>query len=192
MKHIVLLGVPRAGKSTFAKMIKERFPIYNWIETDVIGCAYREALEKEAEKTGKILNLKEILESEVHQQLAKNVFTQSIKSEPEIRFILDAWDLSLEEAKQYQKEGKIVIAFGYPNQTPQQLYQTIKEYETKKDWTYIEPYWRLNLLTHTWVENSIQLENDCKDNSIKFVDTSNDREKVLKELLKWVEEQNKC
>ena len=37
MKSIIILGVPRSGKSTLAKMIKEKYHVYNIIEEDIIS-----------------------------------------------------------------------------------------------------------------------------------------------------------
>ena len=45
MKNIILLGAPRSGKSTFAKMILKEYSNYNLIQEDVISSAYMSALK---------------------------------------------------------------------------------------------------------------------------------------------------
>ena len=36
MKNIYIVGVPRSGKSTLAKLIKEKYPIYNQFSFEAI------------------------------------------------------------------------------------------------------------------------------------------------------------
>ena len=43
MKNIYIVGIPRAGKSTLSKLIKDRYPIYNQFSFEAIRNAFIES-----------------------------------------------------------------------------------------------------------------------------------------------------
>ena len=44
MKNIILIGAPRAGKSTFSKMLSDRLGNVTIIQTDLLRLAFRDAI----------------------------------------------------------------------------------------------------------------------------------------------------
>lgn len=189
MKNIILLGVPRSGKSTFAKMIMKTFPNYNLIQQDIIDSAHMKANEEQDRKENPDSNVARIVfNPSFCRLLLKNIFRYSVKYEPSLNFILDAGDISLREASKYDKNDPIVIVFGYPNITKEEALENILTHDTKDDWTYIEPAWRILEYLEFYIKDSKDYEVKCKKENIKFVDTSFHREQVLEELLEWLKD----
>lgn len=140
MKNIILLGMPRAGKSTFAKMIMSTFPNYNLIQQDIIDSAHMRATAEQEQKENPDNDIiKKGFNPSFCRLLIKNMFRYSMKYEPSLNFIVDAGDISLKEASKYDKNDPIVIVFGYPNITREEALENILAHDTKDDWTYIEP-----------------------------------------------------
>ena len=187
MKNIVIVGTPRSGKTTFAKMIMKKFSNYNLIEEDTIKCAYENALVDEAARHSKGDSLSVTLSDKTGTDIAKYTFLHSIKFNPELNHILCTYSLSLEEAKKLADDGNIVLVFGFPKLSKEEILHNIITYDTVQDWTYIEPEWRLMMYAKSFLKESIEDEKECKKYHLKFVDTSYNREQVLEELLKWLE-----
>lgn len=190
LKNIILLGVPRAGKSTFAKMLVKEFPSYNILQDDAIIGAYLSAsedLQSERQQDKEYTSI--TLDMQLAREISKRTFECSIKYEPTLNYLLDTKSLSVEDAHQYKQKGNIVIVFGYPNITAEECFHNIVKYDTEEDWTYIEPGWRLMRYCKAYTEDSKKFEKDAKKFHLKFVDTSYNREAVLNELLEWVKKQ---
>lgn len=190
LKNIILLGVPRAGKSTFAKMLVKEFPSYNILQDDAIIGAYLSASEDLQSKRQQDKEYTSItLDMQLAREISKRTFECSIKYEPTLNYLLDTKSLSVEDAHQYKQKGNIVIVFGYPRITAEECFHNIVKYDTEEDWTYIEPGWRLMRYCKAYTEDSKKFEKDAKKFHLKFVDTSYNREAVLNELLEWVKKQ---
>ncbi len=193
MKNIILLGVPRAGKSTFAKMILKKFPNYNLIQEDVITSAYSSSFEEDDKKKIKDLD-KDIEKFKIDRNLlykmVVKVFDYAILYEPKLNFILDATDvIELEEVNKYDKNKTVVLVFGYPKMTVEEGMENVSRYDTRDDWTYIEPSWRIQCLFDTYIGVSKKYQKRCKKLGLKFVDTSYQREEVLNKLMEWLEKE---
>ena len=118
MKNILLLGVPRSGKSTFAKMILKEYPNFNLIQEDVITSAYIQTTRKinyQRKKNNKSESVNIELDQEFIYKMIKQIFDYSVEFEPSLNFVLDAMSIELEEACKYDKNKFIVLFFGYPN-----------------------------------------------------------------------------
>lgn len=190
MKNIILLGVPRAGKSTFAKMLVKEFPNYNILQDDAIVGAYisaSEELQREKQRDKEYTNI--TLDMQLAREISKKTFDCSIKYEPTLNYLWDTKSLSIKDAYQYKQKGNIVIVFGYPQITAEECFHNILQYDTEEDWTYIEPGWRLMRYCKAYTEDSKVFEKEAKKLHLKFVDTSYDRESVLQELLEWVKKE---
>lgn len=182
MKNIILLGVPRAGKSTFAKMILKKYPNYNIIQHDIIASAYTDTVRH--------INRNSMIPYDMDfvNLLLNKIFFYSAKYEPKLNFILDSNGMEIDNINRF-RYNNIIIVFGYPNITPQQCLENFSKYDTIDDWTFSEPEWRLKILADTYVDDSKKYEQKCKELKVKFVDTSDNRNEVLKDLLIWLEKE---
>ena len=189
MKNIILLGAPRSGKSTFAKMILKEYSNYNLIQEDVISSAYMSALkgvefEKEENRFKDKVNIQ--INMNFVNKMIKAMFDFSVLYEPKLNFILDTSGIELEEVSKYDPKNTIVLIFGYPDITPKQGVRNVLKHDTKEDWTYIESESNIQKLFEVYIEKSKKYKKECKRLNLKFINTSYKRKAVLNKLFDWV------
>ncbi len=187
MKNIVLMGVPRAGKSTFARMILENYKKYSLIQSDIIEGMYLTMCRQQALNESKT---KVTIDLSIGKEMTKSCFEAYIDYEPDLNFILDTSSLDIESMLKYIKKGYIVIVFGYPDITVEEKVKCIIENDNKSDWTYIESEETIKKLVNIYIERSKEYQCVCKEYNVKFVDTSQNREEVLNDLMFWLKEHN--
>lgn len=189
MKNVIILGSPRSGKSTFAKMILKEFSNYNIIQEDVIVHAYIKSFFELCEENDEYdyISTRDI--TNISHNSLQIIFDYSIYSNPSLNFIFDGMNIPLEELAKYNKEDTIVLVFGYPKITIEEGLHNIRKYDTKNDWTYIEPDYRIRMLFNNCIRESKEQQEKCRELGIKFVDTSKNREQVLKDLFEWIKQE---
>lgn len=183
MKNIAIFGASRAGKSTLARMLNEKYPHYHIISGDSIRCAFQYELpQNEINKYGG-RGMKEDY-TRFCASLFKN---QAKRNKIFFNYIFDSCDISVANALKYFKdENTIVIFLGYSKITKEEALSNYRKYEQKDDWT--SDRTDIELLEHAehWIENSKIFENDCKLNNLKYVDTSFNRNEILENLAKEI------
>lgn len=186
MKNIILTGVPRSGKTTISKKILNEFKNYSLIQGDVITSSYVNmcGLRKDTKNEFVELNMSEAY------QMVLDFFNNSIEFEPNLNYVLDYHSLKIEDIIKYLKNGYLVIVFGYPDATIEELVENTIKYDEKHDWTYTESVRKLELYFDIWIKDSNNYKEDCMKNNIKFVNVSKNREDVLNNLLDWIKENN--
>ena len=186
MKSIIILGVPRSGKSTLAKMIKEKYPIYNIIQEDIINESLRRIISANGKKIGWRSNLEAIktLDGKVGYFL-----DTALSFEPKSSFILDTVSTKPRVCRQFKKQGVIVIVMGYPNETKESILERIRKYENDNDWTIVNSNFLMMRFVDAWLEDSKTLEKEARKYDLKFVDTGKNRNKALFETMLWLDKQ---
>ncbi len=188
MKSIIILGVPRSGKSTLAKMLKEKYPIYNIIEEDIINESLRRIIASISKKD----EWETALESTKALDGKVGYFLDvSLMFEPKYSFILDTTTIKPKICRQFQKKGVIVVVLGYPNETKESILSRIREYENENDWTTVNSNLIMWQFVDYWLEESKNLEQNAKKYGLKFVDTGKNRSKALAETMIWIDNQLK-
>ena len=119
MKNIIIVGSPRSGKSTLARMIKEKWPNYNIISGDVMENAFISACIKK--------HIKDIRLDAAREQIL-SCFKQSIYYEKELNHILDVSNFKLSEFNFFN--DCIIIVLGFPDLSPDDVFNNIRE----NDW----------------------------------------------------------
>ena len=76
-----------------------------------------------------------------------------------------------------------MICLGYPNITPTEVVSNWRKYDTDLDWTKKKSYEELIQIAENEINKSKQLQDECQKYNVKFIDTSNNRNDVLKKLL---------
>jgi len=184
VKNILLLGASRSGKSTFARMLDNKYQI---IDGDSIRGAYKNVINNDITATSM-----QISENDEYRKLLTEIFKKLIRYNKDLRYVLDTVDLLPSDNHLFAKRHNvIIIALGYPNAKAQDVVCFQKQYDTPDDWTYGLSDKELLDNANYWIKKSIEYKDICEKLNIKFVDTSVDRNKVLEELLNWVTEQNK-
>ncbi len=188
MKNIVLLGTPKAGKSTFARMIMEKFPKYHLIDGDMIGLGYSRAVFDRAceERVGD--SIKFTIDCEFNLAVAMKTFEAVTENYPDFGFIFQSDFLSLEYAKEYLKKDNIVLVFGYPNASVESILHYWKKGGPKYDFGTGLPIEDKKGLAEDYIDISKDSLERARKLGLKFVDTSYNRGEVFNDLLKFVEQ----
>ena len=98
-------------------------------------------------------------------------------------YIFDSCDVSVENALKYFKEDSIIILFlGYSELTEQEALKNYRKYEKKTDWTFERTDEQLIQHAKTWINNSKTFKEDCIKNKVLYIDTSYNREEILKNV----------
>ena len=185
MKNIAIFGSSRSGKSTLSKMIAKAHPNYHIFIGDDIRYAFREVLPNNNINEYGGIGMKEDFPN-----FLSCLFYKSIKrNEGEFNYIIETCDISPQKAYElFNKEDTILLFLGTPKQSIEERFNQIRKYETEKDWTFNRT--DENIINHSkyWIQKSKEYEKECNDLNIWFVDTSFDRENVLKNTLGKIEE----
>ena len=184
MKNIAIFGVSRSGKSTLANMICKKYPNYHMIIGDAVRNAFTQVLPQNHINSDQ--NASGMLED--FPNFLAHLFYGSIrKSDEEFNYIIDTCDVSPQKAKElFNKENTLVVFLGVPKQTEEEHLFQIKKYETEKDWTYTDKkatpeYMKMH--TKRCITQSKEFEKVCKELDLLFIDTSFDRDTVLKNAI---------
>lgn len=187
MKNIAILGIPRSGKSTLAKMISKKYPNYHIVIGDDIRSAFQNVLPN-----NNINNKGGIGMIEDFPNFLSYLFYKNIKRNKGIfNYIVETCDITPQKAYElFNKDDTILLFLGTPNQTFKQHFEEIRKYETKIDWTYNRSDEHMLEHSKLWVSKSKEYEKECKELDIWYVDTSFNREEVLNNTLKKIEKIN--
>ena len=167
MKNIYIGGVARSGKGTIANLIKEYCTMYNHISLDYFTASLKENFPETGIKTSVIIGSSS---PKLALLLSK---TMDIMNDKEERFIIDSAHIMPRDILKYIDREKWDIFFlGYPNTTAEEKMEIVLEKDNEKDWTrkktHDELYYRISNL----VRISKEIETECKEYGIEFIDTS--------------------
>ena len=94
------------------------------------------------------------------------------KAEP---FIIDSAHILPRDIIKYIDQNKWdIYYFGYPNITPQDKFNTLRSFDGEESWTRKRTDEELLDTITKLVNLSKQIEQECKELNITFIDTSND------------------
>lgn len=85
----------------------------------------------------------------------------------------------------------IVVYLGHGNLTEKDIFKLVRQHDKEKDWSYHKTDEELSSYIKEFYEKNKLLLSECKKYGFKYFDTSKNREQVLKEILKYICEENK-
>lgn len=184
MKNIAIFGSSRSGKSTLSKMICKKYPHYHIIIGDDIRYAFQVVLPN-----NHISNTGGSGMKDDFPNFLACLFYKSIKRNRGIfNYIIDTCNMTPEKAKElFNRDDTIILFLGTPKQTIRQHFDEVRSYETDSDWTYDRTDEEIIEHSRHSIEKSIEQEKECKKLNIWYVDTSFNRDDVLKDTLNTIE-----
>lgn len=167
LKNIYLVGPSRCGKTTTASMLGKKLG-YTHIIMDAVIETMSEVAPELGIRHGN-------LESESFRNFlisySKNLFKYTKHN------VIDLEKLSPDVAKQIIDEDEsIVIYMGYPQVTPDEKLQQIREYDTLFDWTRNLSDEELIEILSAHIKTSKKLQEEAEKYGFPFIDTSFDRD----------------
>lgn len=179
MKNIILIGASRAGKSSFTKLLNENIKNISLIKTDLLRLAFREAIVKD-----NTINTNLLKQNPDYIDYILSYYKYANKYDTEYVKVIDTVDFGPKDSKLF--ENSIMICLGYPNITPEEVVSNWRKYDTELDWTFKKTDEELIEIALEEIKNSKRLQEECKNYNVKFIDTSYERNNILKELLEEV------
>ena len=168
-KHIFIAGVAKSGKSTFAEKICANKK-YNHIPLDYFASSLKHNFP-ETKITSNVV-IEEQSSSNLALLLSRVMNIMNDKAEP---FIIDSAHILPRDIIKYIDQNKWdIYYFGYPNITPQDKFNILRSFDGEESWTRKRTDEELLDTITKLVNLSKQIEQECKEFNITFIDTSND------------------
>lgn len=181
MKHIFIGGVAKSGKSTLAEKIcfnKE----YNHIPLDYFASSLKHNFP-ECKITSNVI---------INEESSKNLSLLlsrviNIMNDKKELFIIDSAHILPKHIIEYIDLNKWDIYYvGYPNITKEDKFNLLRKYDKDTDWTRKRTDKELLDTLDKLINLSKEIELQCKEYNIPFIDTSNDLitdiEKAIQEI----------
>ena len=167
----MLLGISRAGKSTFSNMLHEKYS-YNIIHADMIKASYQKHIDN---KTS--LELKNNIN---YRLFIKDIFYHEVKYN-KTNCVIDTVDIFPEDITDSDKENYLIYFFGYLNIEWEELIDIWK----KTDLEFTKKFTEEELIAKAkrGIENSKIIKDKCEKYGLVFIDTAYNRDEIFKKLL---------
>lgn len=180
MKNIIILGVARSGKTTLARMIKEKYSNYNIIDGDCIRTAFEKVVP---ELQINHINGKGMIET--FPEFCSRLFEYQIKEHKNyFNYIFESCDISPVQLKKYFNiKNTIVLFLGYPNLTVKETFNNYKKYALENDYMLKKTDKEIMDRAIMWTKKSNKLKEECSKYKIRFIDVSYNRNSTFKKLI---------
>lgn len=177
MKNIMLLGITRSGKSTFANMLHDKYN-YNIIHGDMIKASYQKHIEN--------LTSAELKKKDEYRMFIKDIFNHEVKYN-ETNCIIDTVDIFPSDITDEDREKYLIYFFGYPNIE----YDELVSIWRSKDQALVRRFSEEELESKAkrGIENSKKIMEECSKYNLRFIDTSHNRDETFAELLEEIEKE---
>lgn len=184
-KHIIIAGVPRAGKSTVSQIIAKQFG-YQHISMDSVIAG----IEKVFPETG--IDTNAAVESQRNLEYISSKMGPFIRAmmdsgeynECDYGMVIDIYQLLPKDYMEYiDRELCDIYYFITSNVTPEERFRILKLYDTPNDYTYFhsdEDNYRDCIEI---VDVSKMIKAQCISYNISYYETAYNREEVLKEFI---------
>lgn len=189
MKNILIMGIGRAGKTTLSKMIKDKHNSYNLIHSDSLKWAMIRAEGKEAFYRENVDKQKEFEHGEYFQRTLLELYKSLIgKDNKHYGYILESGQLHPKIVKEMiDFDNTAVVCLGLGNLSIEDMVNQCIKYDTEESWTYGLPEEYLTEHAQDWYNCNEMLKKECPKYGIEYIDTSKNREKILRETLEKLE-----
>lgn len=168
-KHIFIAGTAKSGKSTFAEKICANYK-YNHIPLDYFASSLKHNFP-ESKITSNVV-IQEESSSKLALLLSRVMNIMNDKDEP---FIIDSAHILPRDIIKYIDRDKWdIYYFGYPNITPQDKFNILRKFDGEESWTRKRTDQELLDTLDKLVSLSKQIEQECQEYNIAFIDTSKD------------------
>ena len=176
IKNIFIGGVARSGKSTLSKRLCAEGN-YNHFPLDYVTSSLKNNFP-ECEISSSVIM------GDSSQKLALLLSTiVKIMDSKEEKFIIDSAHIMPKDIVPYLDKDKWDIYFvGYPNISKYNKISMIRKYDDNTDWTSRRSDEELLAIIEKLIEISKEIEEECQELGVKFIDISTDMIEVLDNL----------
>jgi len=180
-KNIYIIGVPRSGKSTLAKLIKEKFPIYNQFVFEAVRNGFIETQPELDMGNRNSIARNTILPKHI---VTFALWNSKISNMPSL---VEGSFCTVDQLADLVDEDDLLICLGLGCRTLDEIICGIISHDKESDYT------------SKWSKEQIQkhfyniVDEDkinyayCIKNNVKYYDTYQNREKVFSEILDYID-----
>ena len=185
MKNILIFGIGRTGKTTLSNLIKSKYKSYNLIHSDSIKWAIIRADNKQDYYNTNIDKQKDFEYSENFQKILLEFFNSCIRNDnSNYGYILESGQLEPKLIDKYIDRRKtIIICLGLGITSKEEIVKMCRNHDSSTDWTYSINDNDLEYYAQNWIERDIYLKSQCEKFNINYVITSQNREKIFKDII---------
>lgn len=179
-KHIIIAGVPRAGKTTLCSYLANSLK-YQHLAMDAIVMG----LEAAFPETGVIHTdrWEFISTSKRWISFIKEISSNSNYDKLSYRLAFDMYHITPQEYNDnINKEHCDICFLGYPNISLEEKFKQTRKFDTIYDWTSQRDDKIVKEHIKDYIEISKWLQDECNKYGLPFIDVSVGREEKLKEL----------
>lgn len=183
MKNVIIIGPPRAGKSTLANLLASKYH-YQIIRGDTLRKAFYLVFPE--------LNISST--TAIHHELFKKFLYEFMNLNAtyprnNYPYVLESCDITIEDYQKYfQNDNTTLCVLGLAEITPKELLHHIRYYDGPNDWS-------TNRTDNYMLEKCIEYisyskENKlfCQDHHLNYFETSTtNREVIFNNILKQLE-----
>lgn len=177
MKNIYIVGVPRSGKTTLSKMIKERLPIYNQFSFEAIRNGFIESQPELDMGNRKSEARKNILPKHFVTFAHWNNEILSLPSLVEGSFC------SISDLYSLIDENDYIICLGLGCRSLIEIIDGIKKHDTEIDYTKDWDQEKLRKHFYDIVEHDKDNFEYCQTHNIKYYDTFENRQEIFEQII---------
>lgn len=180
MKNIYICGIPRSGKTTLAKMIKDKYPIYNQLSFEAI-------------RNGFIKSQPELKMDNRNSDARKNILPQYIvemaKWNNEITgnpSLIEGDFCSVDELKKILDDNSLIICLGLGGIELDKFLENIIKYDKENDYTKKWSVEKIKMHFYDQEEKDLFNKKICEENNIDYYNTFVNREDVFKTIIEKI------
>ncbi len=179
-KHIIIAGVPRAGKTTLCLYLAKSLK-YQHLAMDAIVIGLEDAFPE----TGVIHTdcWDFISTSKKWINFIEEISSNSIYDNLPYRLALDMYHITPQDYNDYIDKSCCEIYFlGYPNISLEEKFNQIRKFDTIYDWTSKASDETVKKHISDYIDISKWLQSECEKYNLHFIDVSENRDETLKNL----------
>ena len=184
-KHIIIAGVPRAGKSTVSQMIAKKFG-YQHISMDSVIAGFEKAFPQVGIDTDADMDVKENVKS-ISAKIApflRAMMDSGEYDECDYGMVIDVFQLLPEDYRKHiDPEVCEIYYFVTSDVTAEERFELLKKYDTQKDYTYYKPDEENQKGCEEIVELSKWMKEQCEKYKLPYFETARDREQMLSDFV---------
>ena len=189
-KHMIIAGVPRAGKSTVSQMIAKKLG-YQHISMDSIIAGFEKVFPQVGINTDADVDVKENVKS-ISAKIApflRAMMDSGEYDECDYGMVIDVFQLLPEDYRKYIDPSVCEIAYFITSDvTAEERFELLKQYDTPKDYTYYKSDEENRKNCAEIVEISKWIKAQCEQFEVPCFETAKDRNKVLTDYVNLLQD----
>lgn len=177
MKNILIAGVPRAGKTTLAKMLADELENYNLITLDAVRNGFGDVFPELDinDRDGKNNTI------EFPKFVSRMIYWNEKILKSHYNYIIEGCQILPDIAENLFPDS-IIIYLGLGNKGPEEILQNIRKNDTPDEYSYHRSDERMLNSINRNIKLDKYIREKCELYKIKYIDTFDNRENKLKNI----------